>query len=220
MINPFQTQCACGYVFRGTSTSTAVSDLAQELQDIDMKKGWKNKFINKYSAQIAVITNFTIPNLKEDLIEFALLVRANVSKIYADGLMDEENCLYKAWKTKFEECYAKAKMMLSSNDLVLFDTIEKEMEKYEEKERIKNSRVRRFSILGISLSAIFMLVFLVGEELSISCFVLSIFQLVAFSISLLLETKTIQVKINKLSLVVFIIGLVLLGINIYLMASV
>ena len=173
MINPFQAQCVCGYVFRGTSTSTAVSDLARELQDIDSKSGGNpynsqlNGGIDIFEQQkIALITNFTIPNLKEELVEFALLTRAHLAKIYADKKRPKNDELYNAWKTKFEESYLKAKMMLTSSDLALFKSTENEINDYE-----KRRKRKRLAKIILWITSIFVCAIIVVTCLCVNFFI-------------------------------------------------
>ena len=224
MINPFQTQCVCGYVFRGTSTSTAVSDLAQDLQDIDTKSGGNpyasqlNGGIDVFEQQkIALITNFSIPNLKEELVEFVLLTRVHLAKIYADKKRPKNDLLYNAWKTKFEEAHIKAKMMLTSSDLALFSSIESEIQSYENKLQIKKSKIRTISLVGIVASSIQLLASIsIGI---VSCIILSILELGVFIFTFLLATKVIKIQSKAIRVVSLIIGIILFFANVGILST-
>lgn len=110
-LNAFKTICpTCGTELRGIKSSSAISVLAEKLENA------------KYENQrIVIIKNYPIPNTREDIFEFMLLASSNFDSSYYAAHLYEEN-ISSAWLTKIEQCYSKAK--LSFNDHPDFRIIE------------------------------------------------------------------------------------------------
>lgn len=83
---------------------------------------------------IQAISNFPIPNTKEDLIEFMTLCLSNSE---ADNFTVSK--IGKAWQNKFEQLTAKARILIP-NDPVAEDLIEQ----FETKREISRKRIRIF----------------------------------------------------------------------------
>lgn len=106
MLNSFSTVCpSCKYEIRGRKANSSIKDFAKKLLD------------NK-TDDSEIILYEPIPNTVSDLIEFALFAhnKFNLSK-YLD-----DNSEAKAWLSKIDECYAKAKVL--SMDKSDFNKIE------------------------------------------------------------------------------------------------
>lgn len=134
-INAFTTECpTCGYELRGTNVASSVRELSLKLEQIgymntNTKKISLNPFkgVTKDSSntandqKVSLIRSFSIPNTKEDIIEFMILASSNIDmKLY--GLHDQgvltadQRELSDAWLAKFEQAYQKAKLMLKGDD--------------------------------------------------------------------------------------------------------
>ena len=72
--------------------------------------------------KVALIEGFPIPNSKEDILEFIVLAASRFQGVpipwslkINPGLMQEEMVLDRAWKTKCEQAYNKAKLSFGSD---------------------------------------------------------------------------------------------------------
>ncbi len=119
VINAFTPRCpACGFEFRDAGGSTAVSELAAQIQEIEKQKSKQaatpdilSIFTPKvdFDAQeIELIRNFSIPNTKEDVYEFVILASSNINAgVYQKS---STNSLSDAWMAKAEQAYHKAEL--------------------------------------------------------------------------------------------------------------
>lgn len=100
VLNAFSSNCpSCGYEIRGASNSDAIRIFSDRFTSAST---WQEKE--------AIIRNFPIPNTKEDIWEFMILASTNIF----DESVSKVN---KAWKTKFEQSFQKAKLIFEENDL-------------------------------------------------------------------------------------------------------
>lgn len=92
LLNSFVINCpACGYELRSVKTNSPVNQLASKLA--------KTLSVEE---KIELITNFYIPNTKEDIYDFFILAVSNLE----DSNYDTDD----AWKAKLEQTYHKAKI--------------------------------------------------------------------------------------------------------------
>ena len=95
---------------RGRKATSSVNDLAEKLEHA-----------NSEEQRIIIIKNFPIPNTKEDIFEFMFLATSNFDTEYYISHLSEED-ISDAWLSKIDQCYKKAKLLLSKED---FEIIEK-----------------------------------------------------------------------------------------------
>ena len=117
VLNSFVSNCpSCGYEIRGSKNSFAVCTLVSKLEEIEAQrpegKQSKGLGLSKTDEQkINLISNFPIPNTKEDLYEFLILAASNINADLYDSLNGELNkitnksqiAVSDAWKSKFEQ---------------------------------------------------------------------------------------------------------------------
>lgn len=104
ILDSFVTRCpACGYELRGAKVDSPVSELAKRIEDAAST-----------DEKIELITNFYVPNTKEDIYEFFILAVSNLE----DNRYDTDD----AWQAKLEQTYHKAK--ISFGNTPEFDYIE------------------------------------------------------------------------------------------------
>lgn len=104
-LNSFVTNCpTCGYELRSIKTNSPVEALAKK---VEMALSLDDK--------IELITNFYIPNTKEDIYDFFILAVSNLE----DKSYDTDD----AWRAKLEQAYHKAK--LSFGNTAEFEYLEK-----------------------------------------------------------------------------------------------
>jgi hypothetical protein len=103
-LNAFEHKCKdCGYELRGSIIDNVVKEFADKLEGT-----------NSVNKKNELISNFYIPNTKEDIYEFFILAISN--------LTTDVECA-EAWKSKLEQTYHKAK--LSFGNTSEFEYIDK-----------------------------------------------------------------------------------------------
>lgn len=115
-LNAFEHKCKdCGYEIRGSNIANTVKEFADKLE--------RTSSVEKKNE---LISNFYIPNTKEDIYEFFILA---ISNLTTDIKCEE------AWKSKLEQTYHKAK--LSFGNTPEFEYINKIYDKTIKKHRNK-----------------------------------------------------------------------------------
>ena len=135
---PFTAVCpSCGHEVRGVKTAQAVREFESRLAYIESKQmpavqekksvmkmvfgkdfndkdtvqEAKNSFEEqKQKEKVNLIVNFTVPNSKEDILEFMILAASNLDA--KKGVKDEVN---KAWLTKLNQVYKKAQLSFQND---------------------------------------------------------------------------------------------------------
>lgn len=139
MLNSFAANCpSCGYEIRDAKVSNGIQEFTLKLQRIEAKKRPVQKeekslmkalfgrdfqkeddeemeaeaeFEEQKLAEKAIlIRSFSVPNTKEEILEFMVLASSNINP--KDGIDDEES---KAWITKLEQVYHKAEIVLGQD---------------------------------------------------------------------------------------------------------
>ena len=92
LLKSFVTNCpTCGYELRSVKTNSPVNELAKKIE--------KSASV---AEKIELITNFYVPNTREDIYDFFILAVSNLE----DTNYDTED----AWRAKLEQTYLKAKI--------------------------------------------------------------------------------------------------------------
>lgn len=101
IIDAFQIKCSsCGYELRGVNSNLTIKELAEKISS-SKNKDEKNE----------LISNFYIPNTKEDIYEFFILAVSNIEA--------GDECL-EAWYAKLEQAYHKANLLLANTTQFLY----------------------------------------------------------------------------------------------------
>ncbi len=132
VLNSFVTNCPiCGHEIRDTQGVSSVKQLAMKLEQLEAKRPPKkstNIFAQAFGVgtqlqsideqKIDLIRNFSIPNTKEDVLEFIVLAASNIDlKVYG---LDSERYqridparreLSDAWLAKLEQADQKAEIL-------------------------------------------------------------------------------------------------------------
>lgn len=130
-LDSFMTVCStCGYELRGAKGASVVKEFAEKLEQIESVRIEANKFnsvmegvfgkFNKTDEQkINLIRNFSIPNTKEDIVEFVILAASNIDlRLYGFSGGDpnsSQRAISDAWLAKFEQAYDKARFSFSNS---------------------------------------------------------------------------------------------------------
>lgn len=128
-IKAFSTKCsACGYEFREAPSSATVKEFARQLQEIESKRRRKSKLSGVAEAlgvkskdttdeqKIDLIRNFSVPNSKEDVLEFMILASSNIDEsAYENNNNPTAKEVSNAWIAKTDQVYQKAKLSFGSD---------------------------------------------------------------------------------------------------------
>lgn len=127
VLKSFELVCpACGYELRGTKASNAVREFALKLEAIESKREYEKPYgffaaadaqqrVSKTDEQkISLIKSFSVPNSKEDMLEFMILATSNMNMLVYDSfasasLSKGEKEINAAWFAKVQQVYEKAK---------------------------------------------------------------------------------------------------------------
>ncbi len=203
IINSFEARCSsCGWEIRSTRSSDAVKKLADKLEQIDARqmppieekesvmeivfgrdfKG-KNKLEKaewifedkKEDEKSNLISNFIVPNTREDILEFMLLASSNIN--IKNGIYDS---VTEAWIAKLDQVYKRAEITLKNTSSFaqikeIYDTKKNEIKLSQRKEK--------FSVIGLSIGCYFILGLLWNPIVTISiAIVIMIPSIIAFKI--------------------------------------
>ncbi len=133
ILNAFEINCpACGHELRGTKASSAVKEFALKLEAIESRREYEKprglfaaaeaqQRISKTDEQkISLIKNFSVPNSKEDMLEFMILATSNINMNAYDSAntaaTKAEKEISAAWFSKVLQVYEKAKRSYSTDD--------------------------------------------------------------------------------------------------------
>lgn len=153
ILDAFVTKCpTCGFEIRGTKGgANKVEELAEKLQKA-----------NNTSKKKELISNFYVPNTKEDIIEFFTLA---VSQI------DDYNECSEAWCSKLDQTLIKAKLSFGNTDeyrylVKLYNDAKKNKKKVDARKYRKITiRIIASAILGIA-GTVFMVIGTIGANKS------------------------------------------------------
>lgn len=125
VLESFSARCpACGMELRGTKATSSVREFALKLEVIEAQREYEKptgifgrvsqmQRISKTDEQkISLIKNFSVPNTKEDILEFMILATSNVDmSMYSslDTPTAGAKAMSEAWNAKIKQVYAKAK---------------------------------------------------------------------------------------------------------------
>ena len=97
LLNSFVTNCpTCGYELRSVKVNSPVNELARKIE-----------LASSANEKIELITNFYVPNTKEDIYDFFILAVSNLE----DTNYDTDD----AWRAKLEQTYHKAKILFGKS---------------------------------------------------------------------------------------------------------
>ena len=130
VLDSFTVRCpACGWEVRGAKATSSVREFALKLEAIEatrerekvgfLTKVYRLQGISKTDEQkINLIKNFSVPNTKEDILEFMILATSNVDMSMYSSLDTPTagvKAMTEAWNAKIKQVYAKAKNTYKSD---------------------------------------------------------------------------------------------------------
>ena len=185
IINSFEARCsACGWEIRYTQSSDAVRKLAEKLERIEARQmphieekksvmkmvfgrdfkekdeveEARNAFENQKEEEKAdLISNFPVPNTKEDILEFMLLASSNIN--LKKGIDD---VVSKAWIAKLEQVYQRAQLTMGkSSDFATIKSIYDRKKAELKNRKFKGLAIAAFVVGGYAI--LFGMLFLLEE---------------------------------------------------------
>ena len=132
ILKSFEIICStCGYELRGNKVSNAVKEFALKLEAIEAKREYEKprgifaateaqQRLSKTDEQkISLIKSFSVPNSKEDMLEFMILATSSMNMRTYDSsntnISKSEKEINAAWFSKVQQVYEKAKRIYSSD---------------------------------------------------------------------------------------------------------
>lgn len=114
---------SCGFGIRDVADGS-IALLSQKLDLIESKRPQKRKKDENDTIsatderKISLIRSWPIPNSKDDLIEFAAMASGNciASPKLGNDRIAAEDALANAWRSKFDQAYAKAEHLFGDSD--------------------------------------------------------------------------------------------------------
>lgn len=176
VLKAFEMNCpACGYELRDTKASGAVREFELKLEAIESKREYEKprglfavaeaqQRISKTDEQkISLIKNFSVPNSKEDMLEFMILATSNMNMNAYDSANTSttkaEKEISAAWFSKVQQVYEKARRSYSADDSIfveiksLYDSCNKKIRKTKQKGILK--WILMFGWMPVLFAAIF-----------------------------------------------------------------
>ena len=99
VLGSMESHCpACGYEIRGVKNTDSIIGFVEKLERITNK-----------GIRIEIILNFSVPNAKEDLIEFMITATSNI-------MNEKDKDIFDAWLIKIEQCYQKAEIVIKNEE--------------------------------------------------------------------------------------------------------
>ncbi len=118
----------CHYELRGTQTTSHVHELSQMLEKAQTDE-----------QKAEMISNFYIPNTKEDIYEFFILAYSNVS---ANGYCSD------AWSVKLEQAYLKAKIAFEGGkELKYIEELYTKINRVSARNKIAKSKLMKAGVI-------------------------------------------------------------------------
>lgn len=160
---------ACGHEFRNTESTQNIKDFYKQIKSA------------KLEDKSTIISNFPVPNNKEDLIEFITLSVGHSNSISSEERVSYMTSSFKgtyrpelhyreneiiAWQSKAEAALMKAKLLFSE-DAQMIQYIKKFEEQYDNnKNSVKRAEQKRAKMVLIFVLAVIILFFIGGYFIS------------------------------------------------------
>ena len=163
-VEPGIAKCtACGYAFSGIEANKSAEKLSEQLQIVEAKhKGVSEAEKDvKAEAMSTVIASFPIPNTKEDLMEFLLVLKTGFTKYTSYG---SDYKIKQAYRAKMLECIDKIQISFPNDDLFQRQilNIQKTIEESDAADKKQTKYVLGCLIVGGILLFLFILLGLMG----------------------------------------------------------
>ncbi len=157
ILDAYESVCkSCGYERRGAKATGSVRELQLKLEGLYAKRPQRKihtiftqalsggQISNADEEIVGLIKNFSIPNNKEDIMEFIILASSNIDmKVYGVNseqyrmLNPAQREISDAWLAKYEQAYQKARLMFGGTQdfLNIQGVYEQKMHEIQKKKR-------------------------------------------------------------------------------------
>jgi predicted RNase H-like nuclease (RuvC/YqgF family) len=139
----------CGYEIKNAKTSSSIKELTKEINKLEQKRNTiadtiSTKVSKRHSSPTdekiaSLISNFIVPNTKEDIFEFMILADGHMDAHFLAGkgrTTEVADIVINAWANKFTQTYQKAKISFGEDN-----DFKKIQELYDNKmQEIENAR--------------------------------------------------------------------------------
>ena len=135
VLDAYELVCeTCGYERRGIKATSSVRELQLKLEELYSKRPRQNiqtifaqalsggQLTNADEEIVNLIKNFSIPNTKEDIMEFLILASSNIDvKVYGlagsqhQSINPSQREISDAWLAKFQQAYQKAQLLFGGS---------------------------------------------------------------------------------------------------------
>ena len=125
IVNAFDITCrSCGYEFRNKDISISLQQFKDGIEKLDyqINNNPNRKDYSIYKQKAEYIRSFIIPNTKEDIFEFFILIASNIEKVEQPADKEEytevknKKIINNAWQSKLEQVYQKAIIILKDSE--------------------------------------------------------------------------------------------------------
>lgn len=119
-VEPFESVCdACGYVFQDMQCSKSMRQFSASLSRLTSSNGFIGNPDLFKERLVALIRGFTIPNNKQDIMEFFILAQANIDPrnlAWSQSSSSVKREIAEAWLAKLNQAYSKAMLSLADEE--------------------------------------------------------------------------------------------------------
>ena len=176
ILKAFEINClSCGYEIRDVLVSSAVKEFEMKLESIESRREYEKprglfaagealQRVSKTDEQkISLIKSFSVPNSKEDMLEFMILATSSMNMSaygFGSGTSISEKQINGAWFSKVQQVYEKAKRSYSTDNTFteindLYDSCIKKIRK------AKKKSVINLILLASCLPLMFFMTFMI-----------------------------------------------------------
>lgn len=185
ILQSFVRNCpTCGFELRGRKATGAVREFALKLEAIESRREYESPEDHSRSVntgritktdeqKISLIQSFTVPNTKEDMLEFMILATSNVivSSYGSVSSTKTELALNDAWMAKIRQVYEKAKRSYGNEEdfqqiQSLYDDCSANVKRAKKKRMIKSavSSVLLFGSMPALLIGLILTIIILGPS--------------------------------------------------------
>ena len=179
VLKAFVRNCpSCGLELRGAKATSAVREFALKLEAIEARREYEkpkgifsatqNQInISKTDEQkINLIQNFSVPNTKEDMLEFMILATSNINTRSYDStntnITKGEKAIADAWNSKIRQVYEKAKK--SYGDEADFRMIQELYDECNlEIKNVKKAGILKWALMAGWMPILFIVIFVIAS---------------------------------------------------------
>ncbi len=168
VVKSFSAFCSdCGHEFKNSEQSKALKEFTEKLEEFQA--------FNNTEQIIGLIETFSIPNSKEDLLEFLILASSNIdgrviyrsdyNVMHTTPEFKTAHKISKAWLSKFEQAYRKAQIVLiNSPEFSKVEAMNDKIEQMQKKAKRKSKQPLIIILVFILAFGVFLTIKIKGVD--------------------------------------------------------